>query len=220
MSKKIEATGKTIEEAIENGLNMLGGIDRDLVSVEVLEKPKPGFLGLGGTSARVSISFQEDVVSKATGFLEELLNKMGAEAGIKAEQKSDETIVIELSGDNMGILIGRRGETLDAIQHIVNLVINRGEEKHIRVSIDTENYRKKREESLEKLAQKVASQVQKYKRNKVLEPMNAYERHVIHAALQDYKDVSTSSTGNEPNRRVVVSYTGAGGARTHSYRSR
>lgn len=220
MSKKIEATGKTIEEAIENGLNMLGGIDRDLVSVEVLEKPKPGFLGLGGTSARVSISFEEDVVSKATGFLEELLNRMGAEAGIKAEQKSDETIVIELSGDNMGILIGRRGETLDAIQHIVNLVINRGEEKHIRVFIDTENYRKKREESLEKLAQKVASQVQKHKRNKVLEPMNAYERHVIHAALQDYKDVSTSSTGTEPNRRVVVSYTGAGGARTHSYRSR
>ena len=211
MSKVVEATGKTIDEAIANGLKLLGGIDRDLVSVEVLEKPKAGFLGLGGTPARVSLSCPEEGVAKVTSFLEGLLERMGATAEITAtEDEDNNTISVDLAGQNMGILIGRRGETLDAIQHITTLVANHGEEKHVRVLLDTENYRQKREESLTRLAQKVAGQVQKYRRNKVLEPMNAYERHVIHAALQDVENVSTSSTGTEPNRRVVISYTGPG----------
>lgn len=216
MSKRIEATGKTIEEAIANGLEMLGGIDRDLVSVEVLEKPKAGFLGIGGTSAKVSISMQEDSSSKACDFLQELFEKMDTVVEVCVAQKDENTLGIELKGENMGVLIGRRGETLDAIQHIVNLVVNRGDEKHTRVTLDTENYRKKREESLERLAHKVAGQVVKYKKNKVLEPMNAYERHVIHAALQDQQEVSTSSTGSDPNRRIVISYTGSGAARPQS----
>jgi len=210
MSKVIEATGKTIEEAISNGLEMLGGVDRDLVSVEVLEKPKAGFLGIGGTAARVSLSYQENDGDKVKSFLTGLFDKMEVPAEVATViDEAKGTVSVDIAGENMGILIGRRGETLDAIQHITNLVVNHGESKHLKVMIDTENYRKKREEALTRLALKVAGQAKKYRRNKVLEPMNAYERHVIHAALQEVEDISTSSTGVEPNRRVVITYTGA-----------
>ncbi len=210
MVKVIESTGKTIEEAVSNGLEMLGGVDRDMVSVEVLEKPKAGFLGIGGTAARVSLKYEEAEGDKVKSFLTGLFEKMQVSAEVNTvidEEKG--TVSVNLSGENMGILIGRRGETLDAIQHITNLVANHGEDKHLRVMIDTENYRQKREEALTRLALKVAGQAKKYRRNKVLEPMNAYERHVIHSALQDVEDISTSSTGVEPNRRVVINYTGA-----------
>lgn len=209
MSKVVEATGKTIDEAIDTALKILGGVDRDNVSVEVLEKPKSGFLGIGGTLAKVSVSYTISTSDSVEDFLAGLLDKMGTTAKIETKQQDDGNINVELSGENMGILIGRRGETLDAIQHITNLVANREEGNHIRVMVDTENYRAKRAETLEKLANKVAAQVLKYKRNKVLEPMNAYERHIIHAALQDTQNISTSSTGTEPNRRIVVSYTGS-----------
>lgn len=209
MNKVIEATGKTIEEAIANGLEMLGGVDRDAVSVEVLEKPKSGFLGIGSIAAKVSLSYEMGESDKVKSFLDGLFERMQISATVAT--KADEangTVSVDVSGENMGVLIGRRGETLDAIQHITNLVVNHGESKHIRVMIDTENYRQKREESLTRLALKVAGQVQKYRRNKVLEPMNAYERHVIHSALQEVENVSTSSNGVEPNRRVVIAYTG------------
>ena len=113
---------------------------------------------------------------------------------------------VSLSGSGMGAIIGRRGETLDAIQHLTNYVVNRGSEKHMHISVDAESYRSKREESLTRLAEKMAEKAIKYKRSMALEPMNSYERHVIHTALQNYKGVTTSSTGVEPNRRVVVSY--------------
>ena len=113
---------------------------------------------------------------------------------------------VSLSGNGMGAIIGRRGETLDAIQHLTNYVVNRGSEKHMHISVDAECYRSKREESLTRLAEKMAEKAIKYKRSMALEPMNSYERHVIHTALQNYKGVTTSSTGVEPNRRVVVSY--------------
>ena len=211
MKKFVEATGKTIEDAITAGLEMLGGIDRDLVSVEVLENPKSGFLGIGGTPAKVSVSLLNEEAESADSvedFLTNMLAKMGADAKVESKLTDEGNIAIELVGENMGMLIGRRGETLDAIQHIANLVANKGKDEHVRVMVDTENYRAKRAETLENLAKKVAGQVLKYKRNKVLEPMNAYERHVIHAALQEVENVSTSSTGVEPNRRVVVNYTG------------
>lgn len=209
MSKIIEATGKTIEEAIANGLAMLGVDDSASVETEVIERPKSGFLGIGGTAARVKLTYTEEGADKITGFLNGLFEKMEIEAQVSSTvDEENNTVSIDLSGENMGILIGRRGETLDAIQHITNLVANHGQEKHVRVMIDTENYRKKREESLTRLAHKIAGQAKKYRRNKVLEPMNAYERHVIHAALQDVENISTSSTGAEPNRRVVISYTG------------
>ena len=222
MKKYVEATGKTIDDAIAAGLEMLGGVDRDLVSVEVLENPKSGFLGIGGTPAKVSLSIDEtESAESVEEFLATMLQKMGADAKVESKLTDEGNIAIELVGENMGMLIGRRGETLDAIQHIANLVANKGKDEHVRVMVDTENYRAKRAETLENLAKKVAGQVLKYKRNKVLEPMNAYERHVIHATLQDVENVSTSSTGVEPNRRVVVNYTGSdAGSYRRPYRPR
>ena len=114
--------------------------------------------------------------------------------------------MVELVGENLGALIGRRGDTLDAIQHLTNYAVNRGETKRVRINVDAESYRAKREESLQRLAKKVGAKVTNYRRNITLEPMNAYERHVIHAALQDMPDVTTFSTGTEPNRRIVVAY--------------
>ncbi len=140
------------------------------------------------------------------GFLGGLLDRMGVEAEIEIGRRENGGINVNLSGDGMGAIIGRRGETLDAIQHLTNYVVNRGSDKHMHISVDAENYRSKREESLTHLAEKMAEKAIKYKRSMALEPMNSYERHVIHTALQNYEGVTTSSTGGEPNRRVVVSY--------------
>lgn len=206
---QFEGYGKTIDEAVSNVLaEQLPGVDRDLVSVEVLENPKSGFLGIGSTQAKVRVTYDLPCDNSAEGFLSGLFQQMGLEVSVDITEQEDGALAINLSGDNMGLLIGRRGETLDAIQHITNLVVNRGAGKHVRVTMDTENYRAKREESLIRLAKKVSSQVVKYKRNRTLEPMNAYERHVIHTALQEVENVDTSSVGTEPNRRVVISYTG------------
>ena len=131
---------------------------------------------------------------------------MGVKAELEFSRRENGGINVNLSGGNMGVIIGRRGETLDAIQHLTNYVVNKGSDKRMHVSIDAEAYRSKREESLTKLAEKMAEKAIKYKRSMALEPMNSYERHVIHTALQNYPGVTTSSTGVEPNRRVVVSY--------------
>ena len=139
-------------------------------------------------------------------FLNGLLGRMGVEAEIEIGPRDNGGINVNLSGDGMGAIIGRRGETLDAIQHLTNYVVNRGSDKRQHISVDAENYRSKREESLARLAEKMAEKAIKYKRSMALEPMNSYERHVIHTALQNYEGVTTSSTGVEPNRRVVVSY--------------
>ena len=139
-------------------------------------------------------------------FLSGLLSRMGVDAEIEIGRRENGGINVRLSGDGMGAIIGRRGETLDAIQHLTNYVVNRGSDKHMHISVDAENYRSKREESLARLAEKMAEKAIKYKRSMALEPMNSYERHVIHTALQNYEGVTTSSTGVEPNRRVVVSY--------------
>ena len=163
---------------------------------------------MGSTLARVKVTcLSVTPADKAKEFVEGLLRKMNAVAQVTVEQGEDESIRIRLTGDDLGLLIGHRGETLDAIQHITGYVINRGETTRTRVIVDTENYRAKREESLERLAVKMAGKAVKYRRNMTLEPMNAYERHVIHTALQTWRDVSTFSTGTEPNRKVVVSYT-------------
>lgn len=139
-------------------------------------------------------------------FLKGLLEHMGSDAVPHAVKTDDDVYTVELVGPSLGLLIGHRGDTLDAIQHLANYVINRDANKRSRINVDAENYRQKREESLQRLAQKVAGKVVKYRRNITLEPMNAYERHVIHAALQDVADVTTYSTGTEPNRRIVVAY--------------
>ena len=230
MIKSLEKTGRTEDEALAAALEELG-MERDDVSVQVVERAKSGFLGIGATPAIIRVEYEaadepeepsvpveEKTETKAAPvdenpqyaeirkFLTGLLERMGTEADIEISPREGKGVNVNLSGPNMGAVIGRRGETLDAIQHLTNYVINRGNEKHMHISVDAESYRAKREESLVRLAEKMAAKVIKYKRSMALEPMNSYERHIIHTALQNYEGVTTSSTGSEPNRRVVVSY--------------
>ena len=223
MTKFIEASGKTEEDAIASGLAELG-LTRDDVSVEIVERAKSGFLGIGGTPAVVRLSYEAEdepaAVSAAAPvtvgggtqgerveqYLRGLLELMGIEADIEITEREGGGVNANLSGKGMGAVIGRRGETLDAIQHLVNYSVNRGNDKRMHISVDAENYRSKREDSLVHLAEKMAAKAVKYKRSMALEPMNSYERHVIHTALQDYEGVTTASIGVEPKRRVVVSY--------------
>ena len=146
------------------------------------------------------------VEEKIEVFIKGLLEKMGSNAVPHAWKENENTYKVDLVGDDLGYLIGRRGDTLDAIQHLANYTVNRGVDGHIRINVDAEAYREKREDSLRRYARKKAQQVLKARRRTTLEPMNAYERHVIHAALQDMENITTHSTGTEPNRRVVIEY--------------
>ena len=270
----IDVTGKTEEEAINNALAQLG-MDRDDVSVEILERAKSGFLGMGAKPARVRVTYgpdeapmeeitapvkpavtekkeepkkeqprpqqprkeqpkakpqpkreekrpepesrpeepavelpecRDDNALRIAAFLTGLLEHMDSPAAVKVYEEEKGRYKAILEGQKLGALIGRRGETLDAIQQLTNYAVNSGKDKRIRIHVDAENYRARREASLESLAMKVAGKVKKYRRSVTLEAMNAYERHVIHAALQDVKGVTTYSVGTEPNRRVVVAY--------------
>ena len=301
MEKSIITSGKTIDLAIESALNQLG-LDRDSVSVTVLQQAKSGFLGFGAQSAKVQVSYEapdpvpekEEKPKSALGsasrskpkppaapvkkpeapqapkaealkaeppkpaqsapapakrpeppkqdrprppkpprpekpkapaaprtyapaepgsveekievFIKGLLEHMDSNAVPHCWKDEGNTYKVDLVGDDLGYLIGRRGDTLDAIQHLTNYTVNRDVEGHIRVNVDAECYREKREESLRRYARKKAQQVLKARRRTTLEPMNAYERHVIHAALQDMENITTHSTGVEPNRRVVIEY--------------
>ena len=230
MIKTLEKSGRTEDEAISAALAELG-MDRDDVSVEIVERAKSGFLGIGASPAVIRVSYEvedepeelmteaaEEFVTEAEvvdenadyaavrSFLSGLLEHMDVKAQLEIGPRDNGGINVNISGNGMGAIIGRRGETLDAIQHLTNYVVNRGSDKHMHISVDAESYRSKREDSLTKLAEKMAEKAIKYKRSMALEPMNSYERHVIHTALQNYEGVTTSSTGVEPNRRVVVSY--------------
>ena len=236
MIKTLEKSARTEDEAIAAALAELG-LDRDDVSVEIVERAKSGFLGIGASPAVIRVSYEAEdepavpaaapkaeapaAPAKAAAaavvdenedyaeirrFLTGLLERMGVTADIEISPRENGGVNVNLSGSGMGAIIGRRGETLDAIQHLTNYVVNRGSEKRLHISVDAECYRSKREESLTRLAEKMAEKAIKYKRSMALEPMNSYERHVIHTALQNYEGVTTSSTGVEPNRRVVVSY--------------
>ena len=270
MREFIEVTGKTEEEAVAKALAQLG-LDRDDVSVEILERAKSGFLGLGSCPAKVRVSYGEETddapvsqeepqapqtaapapkqekkqeksaerrpekrkepkqpavketpAPQATQDLGEEVNDEKAAAirtflsGLLAQMESPAQVRVYLpekgrykvilEGENLGALIGRRGETLDAIQQLTSYAVNRSASGRVRVQLDAEGYREKREQSLQHLARKVAGKVTKYRRSVTLEPMNAYERHVIHTALQDVPGVTTYSTGTEPNRRVIVAY--------------
>ena len=207
MLRSIETTAKTEDLAIASALEQLGK-SREEVSVEILERSKSGFLGIGSTPARVRVSYEyiETPAEKAEAFLKGLLERMGSDAVPEVEDRGEDGLFIRLNGQKLGMLIGRHGETLDAIQHLTGYVVNRGVSKRTHISVDAEDYWAKREESMKSLAYKVAAKVIKYRKNMTLEPMNSYERHVIHTALQDYEEVSTYSVGSEPNRRVVVAY--------------
>ena len=207
MLRSIETTAKTEDLAIASALEQLGK-SREEVSVEILERSKPGFLGIGAVPARVRVSYEwvETPAEKAEAFLKGLLERMGSDAVPEVEDRGEDGLFIRLTGQKLGMLIGRHGETLDAIQHLTGYVVNRGVSKRTHISVDAEDYWAKREESMKSLAYKVAAKVIKYRKNMTLEPMNSYERHVIHTALQDYEEVSSYSVGSEPNRRVVVAY--------------
>jgi spoIIIJ-associated protein len=215
MIKYAEFSGKSEDEAIATALSELG-LDRESVSIEVVERAKSGFLGIGSSPAKIRVEYQvkESKAEQTEEFLKGLFQHMGSDAVPQVTEKDDGTIDVQLVGESLGALIGRRGETLDAIQHLANYSVNRGSDKRVRINIDAEGYREKREESLKRLAEKVAGKVVKYRRNVTLEPMNSYERHVIHTALQDYDRVTTYSTGTEPNRRVVVAYDRTGSIST------
>lgn len=211
MLNSIEVTGRTEEEAIASALRQLN-LQRDEVSIEIIERAKSGFLRIGASPAVIRVSYELpdepaelSVEDMTRSFLEGLLERMGTKAELDMKTKDDGSVFVNLSGDGMGAIIGRRGETLDAIQHLTNYAVNRGCEQRTHISIDAENYRAKREESLVHLAEKMAAKTLKYHRSMALEPMNSYERHVIHTALQNYEGVTTCSTGTEPNRRVVIS---------------
>lgn len=304
MEKTIVTTGKTIDLAIEAALNQLG-LDRDNVSVQVLQQAKSGFLGFGAQPAKVQVTYEApdpvpeapkvalssasrskpktsapakkpetpkaeapkmempkaeapkaetpkeavkqdkqserrvetpkapkeprerrepkapkapvepkvytpaepgSVEEQIEKFVKGLLEHMNSKAVPHCWKVEGNSYKVDLTGEDLGYLIGRRGDTLDAIQHLANYTINRGVEGHVRINVDAESYREKREESLRRYARKKAQQVLKARRRTTLEPMNAYERHVIHAALQDMENITTHSTGTEPNRRVVIEY--------------
>ena len=206
MYKSIEVSGKTEDEAIAAALQQLG-LEREDVSVEIVERAKSGFFGIGGTPAVVKVSYacEESKTEKLESFLTGLFERMGVQAAIDIQEGEDNVLSVNLSGENMGALIGRRGETLDAIQQLTSYAVNRNGNR-VRIQLDAEGYREKREQSLRHLARKVAGKVVRYRRSVTLEPMNAYERHVIHVALQDVPNVTTYSTGVDPNRRVIVAY--------------
>lgn len=202
--KYIEASGETIEAALESALQQLG-MTRDQVSYETVQLPKSGFLGIGKLPAIVRVSYEESPAGRAVEFLEGLLNRFGTPAQISSEENLEEkTIRLTLTGENMSAVIGHHGDTLDAIQYLTNIVTNRKEEERWRVTVDTENYRAKREESLVGLANKTAQKALKYRKPVALEPMNPHERRTIHAALQEVAGVTTYSVGTEPNRKVIV----------------
>ncbi len=281
MEKSIVTTGKTIDLAVQAALDELK-LDRDSVSVEVLENAKSGFLGIGSSPAKVKVTYEVpdpapapalssasrskpkkpaappapavpkaapapkapevpkaapapkataapraekpaapkapkepkvyaaaeagSVEERIETFISGLLQHMGSDAVPHAWKEEGNVYKVDLTGNGLGYLIGRRGETLDAIQHLTNYAVNHGTGDRIRVSVDAEEYREKREESLRRYAQKKAQQVLKARRRTTLEPMNAYERHVIHATLQEMDNITTYSTGTEPNRRVVIEY--------------
>ena len=201
--RSVITTGKTVEDAILAAAIQLA-VQRDKLEIEILEEPVKGLFGVfGGKDAKIRASVIQTMGEKTRYFREELLKRMGLEAKVDVVE-SDDLISVEVSGPKMGILIGHRGETLDAVQYLTSLAVNRDSKKYKRIIIDTENYRKKREETLARLARRLANKVYKTKRRIVLEPMNPFERRVIHATLQKDPHVVTHSEGEEPYRKVVI----------------
>ena len=205
MAEVLEKTGKTVAEAYQSALAELG-MPEERVSYEVIEEPTKGFLGIiGGRLAKVRVTVREQTpVEKAENFLTEIFASMHLDVKMEREDKEDGH-VFNLVGENLGILIGKHGQTLDALQYLTNLAANRGllEEK-TRIILDVENYRSRREETLRRLAVRLADKVRRTNEKVMLEPMNRHERKIIHMALQDNSRVMTYSAGDEPYRKVVI----------------
>lgn len=227
--KFVEKIAKTVDDAVTEALIELG-MTTDDVEIEVLEKGSKGIFGIGSKDAKVRVTVKksvekvnfeefatdvvedkisiEDCATVGKKFLVEVLEKMGIEANVDISIKED-LIMMVISGDKMGLIIGKRGEHLDALQYLVNLVVNKNSQKYTRVILDTENYRKRREDTLQKLAFRLAKKAAQTKQKVVLEPMNPYDRRIIHSALQNSQTVKTYSEGREPYRKVVILPNGA-----------
>jgi len=207
MIREAIVTGLNLEAAIEKGCEELG-VERENCSVEILEREKKGLFGKIKTEAKIRVYVEEPdeneklVVAKA--YLLDLLEKLGVENPVLQVEEKDNAALITIDGGNLGTIIGRRGETLDALQYLTSLVCNRSKGEYYKISLDCCGYREKREETLKELANKIAKQVLKSGRNSVLEPMNPYERRIIHAVISEIEGVSSKSIGEDPNRKVVV----------------
>ena len=200
----VEFSAKTVDDAITEACQKLT-VTSDKLEYEVVEEGSSGFLGIGAKPAVIKARIKNSVADNAKEFSKEVFDAMNMVVVIDVKyDEENRNIDIELSGDEMGVLIGKRGQTLDSLQYLVSLVVNKDEDEYIRVKVDTEDYRKRRKETLENLAKNIAYKVKRAKRPVSLEPMNPYERRIIHSALQNDKYVTTHSEGEEPFRRVVV----------------
>jgi len=200
----IEVSAKTVSEAITEVCRKLG-VPSDKLEIEVLEEGSSGFLGIGSRPAVVRAAVKCSLEDKAKDFLGNVFEAMNLKVDVIVKyDELERNMDIDLKGDEMGVLIGKRGQTLDSLQYLVSLVVNRDSENYIRVKVDTENYRQRRKDTLENLAKNIAFKVKRSKRSVSLEPMNPYERRIIHSVLQNDKYVTTHSEGDEPFRRVVV----------------
>lgn len=200
---KTTASGKTVEEAVNKALAELN-VSEDKVEVVILESPQKGFLGLIGTKpAVVEVAIKIDPVAEGATFLRRLFEMMNVETDISQTERSGD-ILFELTGKDVGVLIGKRGQTLDSLQLLTNLVVNRHGEKYIKIELDAENYRERRQQALVQLAERLAVKAKRTKAPVRLEPMQAYERKIIHAALQSVPGIETYSEGQEPRRYLVI----------------
>ena len=203
----IEVSAKTVNEAITEACQKLG-VTSDKLEYEVVEEGSNGFLGIGSKPATIKAAVKMEEESEedcAKKFLNDVFAAMNMEVVVDVKYNDEEKEMdVDLSGDEMGVLIGKRGQTLDSLQYLVSLVVNKGKDDYIRVKVDTEDYRQRRKETLENLAKNIAYKVKRTRRPVSLEPMNPYERRIIHSALQNDKYVTTHSEGEEPHRKVVV----------------
>jgi len=201
--KKLLASGKTVEDAVRSGLAQLG-VQEDRVNVKVLEQPSKGLFGLiGAKEAKVELELLPDGVEEAMKFLREVSGAMDLTVSVERADEND-AVRINVTGSDLGILIGRRGQTLDSLQYLANIVANRHSDRHLRIVLDAEQFRERRRQTLEALSERMAMKVVRTRKEIVLEPMSAQERKIIHARLQTNPNVKTYSQGNEPNRRIVI----------------
>ena len=208
MKKEVVITAKTIEEAVARAVEELGAPSADKIEYTVVEEPKKGFLGIGACDAKISATYVCGGETRALEFIEKLLSDMNIEAQVEVTDGENGEKRISINGEGAAVLIGHHGETLDSLQYLASLAANKRvngkKEEYTRISVDVEGYRAKREETLRALARKMASKVLKYKKSVMLEPMNPYERRIIHSEIQNMEGVSTNSIGSENNRKIVI----------------
>lgn len=203
MSKSVEITAKTVDEAIEKAIAELK-LDRSNIKVDVIDSGSKGIFGIGAKDATVRVTANVNLEERAKSFLDDVFFSMGMKVDFDI-QREGKVMKINLIGDNLGIIIGKRGDTLDSLEHLTNLCVNKGDVDYVKVILDVENYRARREQTLIKLAKNLASTVVRTGKKITLEPMHSNERRIIHSILQSSNDVETYSVGEEPNRKVVIS---------------